>query len=101
MDYDPVALVGYSFGDAVVVAAGVVSRHVDGVVSLFSQTYGANMVGLLSPCPLLVVHGKSDTRLPYSYGQQIYDWANQPKQLNSMREPSIGWKNVERNWPRC
>ena len=39
------------------------------------------MAGLVAPRPLLVVHGKSDTRLPYSCGQQIYDWANQPKQL--------------------
>lgn len=79
--YDPVVVVGHSFGGAVVIAAGAVSRHVAGVVSLSPQTYGANMAGLVSPRPLLVVHGKSDTRLPYSCGQQIYNWAKQPKQL--------------------
>ncbi len=79
--HDPVVVVGHSFGGAVVIAAGAVSRHVAGVVALSPQTYGANMAGLVSPRPLLVVHGKSDTRLPYSCGQQVYDWANQPKQL--------------------
>ena len=33
------------------------------------------------PKPLLVVHGKSDTRLPYSCGVQIHDWAKEPKEL--------------------
>ena len=64
--HDPVVIVGHSFGGAVVIAAGAVSRHVAGVVSLSPQTYGANMAGLLSPRPLLIVHGKADTRLPYS-----------------------------------
>ena len=39
------------------------------------------MAGLLSPKPLLVVHGKNDTRLPFSCGLQIYDWANEPKRI--------------------
>ncbi len=80
-DYGPVALVGHSFGGAVVVAAGAASRHVCGVAALASQTYGANMASLLSPKRLLVVHGKNDTRLPFSCGVQIYDWAQEPKQL--------------------
>ena len=79
--HDPVVVVGHSFGGAVVIAAGAVSRHVAGVVSLSPQTYGANMAGLVSPRPMLVVHGKADTRLPYSCGMQVYDWANEPKQL--------------------
>lgn len=79
--YDPVVLVGHSFGGAVVIAAGAASHHVRGVVSLSPQTYGANMAGLLSPKPLLVVHGKSDTRLPYSCGVQVHDWAKEPKEL--------------------
>ena len=28
-----------------------------------------------------MVHGKADTRLPYSYEVQIYHWAQEPKQL--------------------
>ena len=79
--YEPVIMVGHSFGGAVVIAAGAASHHVCGVVSLSPQTYGANMAGLLSPKPLLVVHGKSDTRLPYSCGVQIHEWAKEPKEL--------------------
>ncbi len=81
MGHDPVVVVGHSFGGAVVIAAGAVSRHVAGVVSLSPQTYGANMAGLVSPRPMLIVHGKADTRLPYSCGMQVYEWAKEPKQL--------------------
>jgi len=77
----PVVLVGHSFGGAVVIAAGVVHPHVAGVVALAPQTYGAQMAGQLAPRPLLVVHGKADTRLPYACGVHIYDWAQEPKQL--------------------
>jgi hypothetical protein len=79
--YAPVVLVGHSFGGAVVIAAGAASTHVRGVVSLSPQTYGASMAGELSPRSLLVVHGKADTRLPYSCGTQIYRWARQPKEI--------------------
>ena len=79
--HDPVVVVGHSFGGAVVIAAAAVSRHVSGVVSLSPQTYGANMAGLISPRPVLIVHGKEDTRLPYSCGMQVYEWANEPKRL--------------------
>jgi fermentation-respiration switch protein FrsA (DUF1100 family) len=49
--------------------------------ALASQTYGARLAGQLAPRPLLVVHGKADTRLPYTCGVQIYNWAQEPKQL--------------------
>jgi len=79
--YAPAVLVGHSFGGAVVIAAGAASQHVSGVVSLSPQTYGAHMAGLLSPRPLLVVHGKGDTRLPYTCSMQIHEWAREPKEL--------------------
>ncbi|MFQ6030436.1 MAG: alpha/beta hydrolase [Dehalococcoidia bacterium] len=79
--HEPVVVVGHSFGGAVVIAAGALSSHIRGVVSLSPQTYGANMAGQLAPRPLLVVHGKADSRLPYSCGAQVYDWAQEPKQL--------------------
>jgi alpha-beta hydrolase superfamily lysophospholipase len=77
----PVVLVGHSFGGAVVIAAGAVHAHVAGVVALAPQTYGARLAGRLAPRPLLVVHGTADTRLPYTCGVQIYDWAREPKRL--------------------
>ena len=79
--HKPVILVGHSFGGAVVVASGAASSHVSGVVCLSPQNYGAHMAGQLSPKSLLVVHGKSDTRLPFSCGMQIHDWAQAPKEI--------------------
>jgi len=79
--FEPVVVVGHSFGGAVVIAAGAVSSHIKGVVCLSTQTYGADAAGQLAPRPLLLVHGKSDTRLPFSCSQQIYDRALEPKQL--------------------
>ncbi len=79
--YEPVVVVGHSFGGAVVVAAAANSTHVKGVVSLSPQTAGAGMAGILSPRKLLVVHGKADTRLPYRCAEMIYEWAKEPKEL--------------------
>ena len=76
-----VALVGHSFGGAVVMTAGALHAHVAGVVALAPQTSGAQLAGQLAPRPLLLVHGKADTRLPYSCGVQMYHWAQEPKQL--------------------
>ena len=81
MEYEPTVVVGHSFGGAVVIAAGVASPHVKGVVSLSPQTFGTKMVRQLSPVPLLLVHGKADTRLPYSCAVQIYRMAKEPREL--------------------
>ena len=77
----PAVVVGHSFGGAVVIAAAAFSDHVAGVVSLSPQTYGAQGAGMLSPTPLLVVHGKADTRLPFSCAVAIHDWAKDPREL--------------------
>ena len=79
--HQPLVVVGHSFGGAVVIAAGANRPHIKGVVALSPQTYGAGMAGQVSPRKLLVVHGKADTRLPFACGQQIYDLANEPKEL--------------------
>ncbi len=79
--YGPAVVVGHSFGGAVVIAGGACSDHVAGVVSLSPQTYGAQGAGMLSPTPLLVAHGKADTRLPFSCAVAIYDWAKEPREL--------------------
>jgi len=79
--HKPVVVVGHSFGGAVVIAAGANSAHIKGVVALSPQTYGAGMAGNVAPRKLLVVHGKADTRLAFACGQQIYDMANEPKEL--------------------
>ena len=76
-----VVLVGHSFGGAVVIAAGTLTDQVVAVVSLSPQTYGAQGAVYVSPRPLLLVHGLADTRLPPSCARQIYQWADEPKEL--------------------
>ncbi|MDA0771246.1 MAG: alpha/beta hydrolase [Chloroflexi bacterium] len=83
-NHTEIALVGHSFGGAVVITAGSLSAEVKGVVAMSSQTYGASNAGALSPRPLLLVHGAEDTRLPPSCSEQIYQWANEPKELRIM-----------------
>ena len=77
----PAIVVGHSFGGAVVIAAGAVSDSIAGVVALSPQTYGAQGAGLLAPKPLLVAHGKADTRLPFSCAVAIHQWAREPREL--------------------
>ena len=76
-----IALVGHSFGGAVVISAGVLSPLVKAVVALSTQTSGATGAGRLSPRPLLLVHGEKDTRLPPRCSEQIYELAQEPKEL--------------------
>ena len=103
--YGPVVLVGHSFGGAVVIAAGAATSHVTGVVALSPQTFGAQRASQLSPRSLLVVHGKSDTRLPYSCAVQIHEWAREPKQLvlydgaeHGLRECREELEDLLRQW---
>lgn len=76
-----VALVGHSFGGAVVIAAAPFSPLVKAVVALSSQTYGAANAAQVSPRPLLLVHGADDIRLPPQCSETIYGWAREPKEL--------------------
>ena len=78
---DKIALVGHSFGGAVVIQAGVLSPQVKAVIGLSNQTYGAHPVNQLSPKPLLLIHGERDRNLPVECSRQIYQWAGEPKEL--------------------
>lgn len=75
------ALVGHSFGGAVAIQAGTMSREVKAVAGLSSQTYGARRVAELAPRPLLLIHGERDRNLPAASSRYIYEWARQPKEL--------------------
>ena len=77
----PVVVVGHSFGGAVVIAAAAADPGISGVVSLSPQTYGASGAGQIAPKPILLVHGRADTRLPYSCAMQIHQMAGEPKTL--------------------
>ena len=76
-----VALVGHSFGGAVVIAAAPYNDKVVAVAGLSSQSAGAQQVADVAPRPLLLVHGTDDAILPARASQFIYDLAHQPKEL--------------------
>ena len=76
-----IALVGHSFGGAVVIATAPYSPLVKAVAALSSQTFGAANAGAVSPRPLLLAHGGADTRLPPYCSELIHEWANDPKKL--------------------
>ncbi len=78
---DNIALVGHSFGGAVVIMTGTMSLQVKAVVGLSSQTFGAHRVSELSRRPLLLIHGERDRNLPTRCSQEIYKWAREPKEL--------------------
>jgi pimeloyl-ACP methyl ester carboxylesterase len=75
-----VALVGHSFGGAVVIKAGELSAHVTGVAALSSQTYGTRTVERLGK-PLLLVHGMRDGVLDHAASEDIHARALEPKRL--------------------
>lgn len=79
--HESTALVGHSFGGAVVISAAPFSERVKAVAALSSQTYGAQRAALVSPRPLLLAHGGADTRLPPRCSEQIHEWARDPKEL--------------------
>ena len=86
--YQRVALVGHSFGGAVVIAAAPLSDAVVTVVGLASQTYGAKYAYLVAPRPLLLVHGEEDDRLSPRCSVLIDKIAREPKEL--MLYPGAG-----------
>ncbi|GGE94069.1 alpha/beta hydrolase [Hymenobacter cavernae] len=79
--YGAIALVGHSFGGAVVISAGALSEQVKAVVAMSSQTYGTDLAPQVSPRPLLLVHGTADEVLPAACSENIYARAGQPKEL--------------------
>ena len=80
-----VALVGHSFGGAVAIQAGTMSKETKAVVGLASQTYGAQLVAKLAPRPLLLIHGERDRNLSADCSRYIYQWAQEPKELRILK----------------
>ena len=58
--YERVSVVGHSFGGAVAISVARYTTHVRAVVAMSSQSFGAEDVVLLSPRPLLLIHGDRD-----------------------------------------
>jgi len=85
MNHQRIAIVGHSFGGAVAINAGTLSRNVTTVIALSSQLAGAHVVGDLAPRSLLLVHGTADTILPHQSSETIYERAGEPKTLRLLQ----------------
>ncbi len=75
-----VVVVGHSFGGAVAVKAAQLAPLVTAAAGMSSQRYGTQEVDELHK-PLLLIHGDRDEVLDQQASQDIYDRANEPKQL--------------------
>jgi pimeloyl-ACP methyl ester carboxylesterase len=79
---ESLALVGHSFGGAVVIQAAAQSPDVHTVVTLATQAYGTDPVPeLATQCSLLLLHGIADEVLPPECSQRVYQLALEPKHL--------------------
>ncbi len=74
------ALVGHSFGGAVAIKAGEHHPAIRGVVAMSPQLFGTRDVQNLA-CPLLLVHGMSDSVLSHEASEDIYRRAREPKRI--------------------
>ncbi|HEY8460329.1 MAG TPA: dienelactone hydrolase family protein, partial [Blastocatellia bacterium] len=76
-----VALLGWSFGGAVAITAGVASDLVSGVATIACQNLGTEIAPELSPKSLLIIHGTDDMETPDRYSRDLYSRAREPKEL--------------------
>ncbi|MEJ5221196.1 MAG: alpha/beta hydrolase [Tepidiforma sp.] len=74
------ALVGHSFGGAVVIKAAELHPAVRGVVAMSPQLYGTADVETLGR-PLLLIHGMADSVLSHEASEDIYRRASEPKRI--------------------
>ncbi len=79
---DTLALVGHSFGGAVVIQAAALEEDAWTVVTLATQSHGTAPVSQLAPgCSILLIHGAADVRLPPSSSEYVYRLAHEPKKI--------------------
>lgn len=76
-----IGLVGHSFGGAVVLNAALLSPSVRTVVTIATQSHGADLVARLAPRSLLLLHGARDEVLPSACSESVYARAQHPKEL--------------------
>ncbi len=79
-----VALIGHSYGGAIVVRAAARSSIVVGTCALSTQTMGVEPaeVRSLAPRPLLLIHGGADWRLPPRLSEWVYYLAGEGRELH-------------------
>lgn len=77
-----IAVVGHSLGGAAVIQAAAQNRDVCTVVTLSTQSYGADPVARLGPyCSILLVHGVADRVLPWRSSAFVHRLAKEPRRI--------------------
>ena len=86
--FQRVALIGHSYGGAIVIRAAARSALAVGAAALATQTAGIELADLerLPPRSLLLVHGAADWRLPPRLSEWVYAQASEPKALRILPE---------------
>jgi hypothetical protein len=80
---EAVALVGHSFGGAVVIRAAARAPAVCTVITLATQSYGADPVEQLGPrCSMLLIHGTADQVLPAACTERVFRRAKERKRIH-------------------
>lgn len=101
-----IALVGHSFGGAVVIQAAELSSSVKTVVTLATQSHGAENVSLISSdTSILLIHGAEDNVLPSFSSKRVFDIAHETKKMiilpdngHCLDESAIDVKDAVYNW---
>jgi hypothetical protein len=77
-----IALVGHSFGGAVVIQAAAALTMVKTVITLATQSFGTVAASVLGPrCSLLLIHGGQDRVLVPACSGHVFGLAQEPKHL--------------------
>ena len=99
------ALVGHSFGGAVMITVAASDLSIEGVVALSTQSAGAASAPAIAPRPLLLIHGLDDQRLPADCSRYVFNLAGEPKQLvllegarHSLRQRADDVRRIVSEW---
>lgn len=94
---EEIALVGHSFGGAVVIqAAAAAPETVKTVVTLATQAIGTEAVTYLEEIPLLLIHGSNDEVLSSHASTYVHDMAPGEKLLRVYQGATHGLREVAR-----
>ncbi|MCY3568822.1 MAG: alpha/beta hydrolase [Chloroflexi bacterium] len=82
------ALIGHSYGGAIVIRAAARSDRVAATCALSTQTMGIapEEVMSLAPRPLLLIHGAADWRLPPRLSEWVYSLAGEGRELHILED---------------
>ena len=83
-----IALIGWSFGGAVALAAGSVARNVQGIAAISTMDVADCCVKRLKAKSVLLIHGEIDQISPIDVSRNIYESSSEPRRF--ITYPSTG-----------